>query len=130
MSVVGLLIEDSFEDPPGSSIFKRTTFVDRCPSTEMGRRVLAELFALLRPAVDSGSESWRVDLGRWEEAFEFCWFGAPASQGRLKTSESKKAAKGRSMVTEFRFPFRSISKVCAWRCRTEKGPSEGGFQNI
>ncbi len=39
---------------------------------EMGRRVLAELLALLRPAVDTGSESWCVDLGMWEEAFEFC----------------------------------------------------------
>ncbi len=82
----------------------------------MGLGVLAELLALLRPAVDSGLESWCVDLGMWEEAFEFCWFGASASQGRLETLESKKAALSRTMVTESRFPFRSTSKVCAWRC--------------
>ncbi len=56
----------------------------------MGRGVLAELLALLRPAVDSGSESWCVDFGMWEEAFEFCWFGASASQGRLKHQSPKR----------------------------------------
>ncbi len=76
----------------------------------MGRGVLAELLALLRPTVDSGSEGWCVDLGVWEEAFEFCWFGASASQVRLETSESKKAALSRSMVTESRLPLRRSQK--------------------
>ncbi len=62
-------------------------FADRFPSTEMGVRGLAKLLALLRPAVDSGSKSLRVDVGRWAgvgiwpiedfayrlaEAFEVC----------------------------------------------------------
>ncbi len=133
----GITVEDSSEDPHGSSIWKRTTFADRFPSTEMGIRGLAKLLALQRPAVDSRSKSLRVDVGRWAgvgilpfedfacrlaETFEVCWFVASASHGRLET-ESKKAALSQPMVTGSRLSFRLISKACAWRCRTGKGLS-------
>ncbi len=69
-SGVGLLIEDSSEDPPGSSILKRTSFADRCPSTKMGRLCAGRTVCAAAVGCGLGfgelaCRPWEVGRGVW-----------------------------------------------------------------